>query len=311
MNIVVIGSSNMDLVIFAPKIPSEGETILGGRSDMIFGGKGANQAIAVKRSGGDVRFIAKTGNDLFGRDMRTHFKEQGLDTKSILMDMETATGVAQIVVSDTGENAITVAPGANANLFPKDIASFKAEIQQASIVLMQLETPIETVAHVAAIVAEKKGRFILNPAPAQVLKPSLLKQVWLLTPNESETQLLTGLPITDIASAQKGAQLLLDKGVQNVIITLGAKGCVFANKNELKVYSAFEVNSSDTTAAGDVFNGALATALARGETFNQAIPFASAAAAISVTREGAQPSIPNAQEIQQFLFNQKLKSNDT
>lgn len=291
----------MDMVIFSKKIPAEGETVMGKRSIMVFGGKGANQAIAAKRSGGTVQFITKIGTDLFGENMRDYFQAQGLDTSGVLVDTESPTGLAQIVVSDSGENAIAVAPGANAQLIPADLIPFEDTIQNAKIVLMQLETPIQTVEYIASFVTQRGNGFILNPAPAQILSDTLLKNTWLLTPNVTEAERLTGLAVKDALTAERAAKQLLNKGVQNVIVTLGSKGCVFVNTTETKFYPAFNVNCVDTTAAGDVFNGALATSLSRGHAFDAAIPFATAAAAIAVTQEGAQPSIPVLHEITTFL----------
>ena len=301
MKLVVVGSSNMDLVISLPRIPTVGETVLGGKSSMVFGGKGANQAVASIRSGGDVAFITKVGSDLFGENIRTHFNKEGLITDLILTDATEPTGIAQIFVSEKGENSIAVAPGANMKLMPQDIEPFMDLINNSEVVLVQLEIPLETVEHIAFSAYQNNTKLILNPAPAQKLGETLLKKVWLITPNETEASLLTGIEVRDMASAEKAAKSLLKIGAKNVIVTLGENGCLFCNGKDTKYFKAYKVKSVDTTAAGDVFNGTLAVAITNGKSFIEAIDFAAAAAAISVTREGAQPSIPTLLEIKKFL----------
>ncbi len=305
MKLVVVGSSNMDLVISLPRIPAVGETVLGGKSSMVFGGKGANQAVASIRSGGDVAYIAKVGNDLFGENMKNHFKKEGFRTDLILTDENEPTGIAQIFVSEKGENSIAVAPGANMKLMPKDIEPFTDLIKNSMVVLLQLETPLETIKYIADIAYQNNVKLILNPAPAQKLSEDLLKKVWLITPNETETSLLTGTEVIDSASARKAAEHLLKMGVKNVIVTLGENGSLLCNKDGMEHFKAFEANAVDTTAAGDVFNGTLAVAITNEKSLQEAINFAAAAAAISVTREGAQPSIPTHAEIDNFLNESK------
>lgn len=305
MKLVVIGSSNMDLVISLPKIPAIGETVLGGKSSMIFGGKGANQAVASKRSGGDIAYIAKVGNDLFGENMKNHFKKEGLPSEMILTDATEPTGIAQIFVSEKGENSIAVAPGANMKLMPKDIEPFTDLIQQAKIILLQLETPLETVKYIASIAYQHKVKLILNPAPAQKLSKDLLNKVWLLTPNETEASLLSGIDVQDPVSALKAAEQLLKMGVENVLVTLGENGSLLCNGKGSERFKAFKVKAIDTTAAGDVFNGTLAVAITNDKSLQEAIGFAAAAAAISVGRKGAQSSIPTRFEIENFLSSVK------
>ena len=300
-DLIVIGSSNMDLVISLPRIPAIGETVLGGKSSMVFGGKGANQAVSAIRSGGNIAFITKVGEDPFGFNMKNHFKTEGLPPHLILSDPEEPTGIAQIFVSEKGENSIAVAPGANMKLLPKDLIDFEDLIINADVILLQLETPMETIEYVADIAFKNNVKVILNPAPAQKLGNELLKKVWILTPNETEASLLTGQQVVDEKSAEKVALQLLDKGVKNVIITMGESGCLLSNENGHKHFSAFKANAVDTTAAGDVFNGTLAVGVTKGKSLDKAILFAAAAAAISVTREGAQPSIPKADEITEFI----------
>ncbi len=303
MKLVVIGSSNMDLVISLPRIPAIGETVLGGKSSMVFGGKGANQAVAAKRCGGDVSFIAKVGNDLFGENMKKHFEKEGFNSEHILTDEKEATGIAQIFVSEKGENSIAVAPGANMKLMPPDFTPFIDMIENAQVVLLQLETPIETVEYIADLAFQNDVKLILNPAPAQNLSECLLRKVWLLTPNETEASLLTGIDVIDQTTAQKAAEHLLKLGVKNVIVTLGENGSLLCTAYGVEHFNAFKAKAIDTTAAGDVFNGTLAVAITNGKSWKEAINFASAAAAISVTREGAQLSIPKLSEIEFFLKN--------
>lgn len=301
MKLVVVGSSNMDLVISLPRIPLIGETVLGGKSNMIFGGKGANQAVAAIRAGGDIGYIAKVGCDLFGENMINHFQKEGFSTDLILTDEKEPTGIAQIFVSEKGENSIAVAPGANMTLLPKDIVPFTDLIGNSNVVLLQLETPLETVEYIADIAYKNEVKLILNPAPAQKLNNDLLKKVWLLTPNETEASLLSGIEVIDKASALKSAEYFLKKGVRNVIVTLGEKGCLLSNSSGTEHFSAYKATAVDTTAAGDVFNGTLAVGIANDKSFENAIDFAAAAAAISVSREGAQSSIPNQIEINDFI----------
>lgn len=301
MKLVVVGSSNMDLVISLPRIPAIGETVLGGPSRMVYGGKGANQAVAAIRCGGNISFIAKVGNDLFGENMKKHFEKEGFNLDHILTDANTATGIAQIFVSDKGENSIAVAPGANMKLMPKDFVPFHNLIKNARVLLLQLETPLETVEYIADLAFKNNVKVILNPAPAKQLTESLLKKIWLLTPNETEASLLTGIDVIDQTSAQKAAEHLLDMGVKNVIVTLGVSGSLLCTAEGVEHFKAFKVKAKDTTAAGDVFNGTLAVAVTNDIGLQDAITFASAAAAISVTKEGAQPSVPFRIEIDNFL----------
>lgn len=301
MELLVVGSSNMDLVISLPRIPDIGETVLGGKSNMVFGGKGANQAVAAIRAGCEALFITKVGNDLFGENMKNHFENEGFRTDLILTDAEEPTGIAQIFVSEKGENSIAVAPGANMKLMPQDIEPFADLIKNSEVVLLQLETPLETVAYIADIANKNKVKLILNPAPAQKLSDDLLKKIWLISPNESEASLLTGIDVKDVPSAEKAAQRLLEMGVENVIVTMGENGSLLHFAKGSEHYEAFKERAVDTTAAGDVFNGTLAAAVSNKKSLQEAIRFASAAAAISVTREGAQPSIPTLDEIDNFL----------
>jgi ribokinase len=300
-DLIVIGSSNIDLVISVARIPAIGETVLGGKSSMVFGGKGANQAVAAIRSGADTAFITKVGNDLFGDNLKTHFKDEGFPPELILTDENEPTGVAQIFVSEKGENCIAVAPGANMQLLPKDMVPYLDLIANAKVVLLQLETPLETIAYIVEMARNKEIKIILNPAPAQPLRTEILENIWLLTPNESEASILSGIEVVDQKSAHRAAIRLLEMGIKNVIITLGENGCIFCQEKGMEYFKAFKTNAIDTTAAGDVFNGTLASEITRNKSIEEAIAFATAAAAISVSRKGAQPSIPYREEVENIL----------
>jgi ribokinase len=305
MDLVVVGSSNTDLVINVTRIPEIGETVLGGKSTIVFGGKGANQAVAAKRAGSTIAFITKVGKDLFGDNMVSHFKNEGFALETILIDPIHPTGIAQILVSEKGENSIAVAPGANMNLTKEDIRVLQQIIEKAKIVLVQLEIPIETVAFITEIAFKSGTKVILNPAPAQKLSKEILQKTWLITPNETEVELLTGIKVFDLKSAENAGQILLKSGVENVIITLGARGSLLCTSKNSKHFRAFHEKAIDTTAAGDAFNGVLAAQLAQDKDLHKAIHFATAAAAISVTRNGAQTSIPTLKEIEDYLIHKK------
>ena len=299
--IVVVGSSNTDMIIKLDKIPVPGETVLGGKFSTAAGGKGANQAVAAARAGGIVTFIASVGNDSLGAQAIEGFRRDGINVEYIKRVENVASGVALIFVDKTGENSIAVASGANAVLNPEDIQGSKQVISQAKILLMQLETPIETVTRAAQLAHEAGVKVILNPAPAQSLDDELLKMVSILTPNETEAELLTGIKVEDEAGAKKAAGILLGKGIDAVLITLGARGVFLAVGEKRELIPGFKVDAVDTTAAGDVFNGALTVALAENKAFDEAIRFANAAAALSVTKLGAQPSAHSREEIDAFL----------
>jgi len=296
--ILVIGSSNTDMVIKTEKLPAPGETILGGTFLMNPGGKGANQAVAAARLGGKVTFITKRGNDLFGNQAVGLLMREGIHTQYIVKDMELPSGVALITVDSTGENSIVVAPGSNGNLLQEDIPTAVFETTKYEILLLQLEIPINTVEYSAVAASEKGLKVILNPAPARKLSDNLLMNTWLITPNETEAEIITGVKITDIPSAEKAAEIIMKRGVKNVIITLGEAGAYIKSENFTGLIPGIKVIPVDTTAAGDVFNGALAVALSEGKVLNEAVVFANKAASISVTRMGAQASAPYRNEIQ-------------
>lgn len=302
--IVVIGSSNTDMIVKVPRIPQPGETILGGTFIQAAGGKGANQAVAAARSGGAVTFIANVGKDNLGQQAIEGFEKDGINTQYIFKDEEALSGVALIFVADDGENSIAVASGANATLTPKKIREVESGIKAADTLLMQLETPLDTISAAAHIAKQAGVKVILNPAPAQALPDELLANVDILTPNESEAELLTGISVTDIESAKAAATKLLGKGINTVIITLGANGALVANEIMQKHIPGYKVKALDTTAAGDTFNGVLAVGLSEGKGMEAAIRYAHAAAALSVTQMGAQPSIPSREMIAAFLAKQ-------
>src|SRR3569833_2079861 len=294
---IVIGSSNTDMVIKTGHMPAPGETILGGSFFMNAGGKGANQAVAAKRLGGNVTFIAKTGNDMFGEGAVRLFREEGINTDYMLTDPVQPSGVALITVDDKAENTIVVASGANANLMPDDLAHAAEAIQSAGLILMQLEISLETVSYVAELAASNGCKVILNPAPACALPAKLLKHISIITPNETEAEMLTGVRVIDIDSARAAAMVLQMKGIETVIITLGAKGAFISAPGIEQLIPAPIVQAVDTTAAGDVFNGALAVALAEEMDLADAVDFGCRAAAISVTRLGAQAAAPYRHEV--------------
>ena len=298
--ILVVGSSNTDMVIKTNHLPRPGETVLGGTFFMNPGGKGANQAVAIARLGGRGSFICKTGSDVFGHQSQQLFEEEGIDTSYIFSDSKHPSGVALITVDEHAENCIVVASGANANLMPADLAKAEEAIDKADYILMQLEIPIETVEFVAEMAWKKNKKVILNPAPAQKLSPALLQHLHMVTPNETEAEMISGVKITDDASVHEAARVISDMGVKHVIITLGSKGAFIYSDSGAQMIPALKVKAVDTTAAGDVFNGALITAMAEDRSLEEAVRFACKASAISVTRSGAQSSAPYRNEVDTF-----------
>jgi ribokinase len=304
-SILVVGSSNTDMIIKVQRIPKPGETILGGEFASAAGGKGANQAVGAARAGGAVTFIARVGGDMFGDKAVAGFVADGINVKHIVRDRTSPSGVALIFVGQNGENSIAVASGANARLTPADLQQARSAFGKADVVVLQLETPLKTVEAAAKLAADAGARVILNPAPARPLPNGLLRRLFLLTPNESEAELLTGIAVNDEGAAAKAADALLRRGVENVILTLGARGAFIAGRQGRGMVKGYKVKAVDTTAAGDVFNGTLAVALAEGKSLLDAAQFASAAAAISVTRLGAQTSAPTRKEIDRMLATRK------
>lgn len=298
--VIVIGSSNTDMVVGAHKIPLPGETIMGSDLEIIPGGKGANQAVAAARAGAEVVFVTKTGTDDFGRQAIEGYNRENIDTSHIFTSPESPSGIALIIVDqNSGQNSIVVAPGANSQLAPDEIISIEKEIERADALLIQLEIPVNTVEKSLQLANKLGIKTILDPAPAQQLSDSLLNLVDIITPNESETLILTGVNPDSKENIEKAARILLEKINDTVIITLGAMGVYYHSKNGMRSYiAASQVQAIDTTAAGDVFNGYLTAQLAGGQDLETAIQWAIAAASRSVCRKGAQTSIPFLHELE-------------
>lgn len=295
--IIVIGSSNVDMVVRTFHLPAPGETILGGEFFMNQGGKGANQAVAIKRLGGNLIFMAKLGNDVLGRQSVGYFKKEGIDTRYIALDEDSASGVALISVDDHAENSIVVASGANMLLNEQDVDKMLEEMCEGDILLMQLEIPLQTVEYAARKAFGKGVKVVLNPAPARSLPKELFRHLYMVTPNRIEAEMLTGIKIANDADVEKVAEEICAMGVKNVIITLGSKGCLIREEGVSYRIDAFKVEPIDTTAAGDTFNGALCVGLSEGMDLKQAAVMASKASSIAVTRMGAQSSIPYREEL--------------
>lgn len=300
--ILVIGSSNTDMVVKADKLPAPGETVIGGTFLMNPGGKGANQAVAAARllesaTSQQVTFVAKVGNDIFGRQAVNGFQREGINTTYVVTDAEHPSGVALINVDAQGENCITVAPGANGNLLANETEAALQTAAADAIVLLQLEIPLATVEYAVRRAGERGLRVILNPAPAESLPVDVFPHLFLITPNESEAELLTGIRVNDLDTAEQAAQRLHEMGVSNVVITLGSKGAYLHTTDTAQLIPAPPVTATDTTAAGDCFNGALTVALSEGQSLPNAVAFACKAASISVTRMGAQASMPTRDEV--------------
>ena len=295
--IFVLGSTNTDMVIADRKLPAPGETISGGKFMMNPGGKGANQAVAVARLAakrGECVFVAKVGDDLFGRDAAARFRAEGIDAR-LVVDRKNPSGTALILVDAKGQNVISVALGANGALTPADVKPRLKDLKGAAALLMQLETPIPTVLAAAKAAKAAGVMVVLNPAPAAKLPKELYPLLDWITPNETEAEILTGVKVKDAKSAQLAVDALKRKGVKNVAITMGAKGVYCGNCRRL--YPAKKVKAVDCVAAGDTFNGAFVVALAEGKSCRDAIAFAQKASAISVTRPGAQSSVPRRREV--------------
>ncbi len=296
--IVIVGSSNTDMVIRAPYFPAAGETIIGSGFMMHAGGKGANQAVAVARLGGKACFVCKVGDDVFGKKAVELFGQEGIDTSYIFTDTDVPSGVALITVNDTAENTIVVAAGANGCLDENDIDSVAGIIADARYILIQLEIAKETVYYTVKLAHSHKVPVILNPAPACALPDELYKMIAIITPNETEASILSGIEVLDESGAEAAAKILHQKGVGTVIITMGDKGALAYNGETFIRVKAPVVQAVDTTAAGDVFNGALAVALSEGKDLRESVEFACQASSISVTRHGAQASVPYRNELE-------------
>ncbi|MBS5192950.1 MAG: ribokinase [Morganella morganii] len=299
--LTVLGSINVDHIMNIAQFPAPGETVIGKQYQTAFGGKGANQAVACGRSGADITFIACVGDDAIGAEILAQLQRDRIHTAAVSVVPEATTGVAMIFVNEDGENVIGISAGANAALTPEHFAPYKGLVEQSDALLMQLESPLETVIAAAQAAKNHQTRVILNPAPARELPDSLLKLVDVITPNETEAEKLTGISVSDETGAARAAQVLHDKGIGQVLITLGSRGVWLSVNGEGRRIPGFKVNAVDTIAAGDTFNGAYVTALLEGKPADEAVRFAHAAAAIAVTRRGAQPSVPWRREIDAFL----------
>lgn len=299
--ILVLGSSNVDLILRIPRFHNPGETIIGGNLVTAYGGKGANQAIAARRLGGKVTFITKLGDDQFGQSYREYFIQNGLDPKYLLQAPDFPTGVALIELSPQGENRIIVSPGANGSLSIKDLKTFSRVWKEIQVFITQLEIPLPTVRTGLRMAREHGALTLLNPSPLMPIPPGILSLVDFLVPNEWEAECMTGIEMRKKGSFPKMAEKLLGKGVKNVVITLGPRGLFFKNQDEEIWMDAFPVKAIDTTAAGDAFLGALACGLAAGKPIREVLRLANAAGALATTKLGAQPSLPGKKELEKYL----------
>lgn len=302
--LVVLGSVNADHVLRVPHFPRPGETLTGHSYQVVPGGKGANQAVATARLGAPVSFIARIGDDAIGQQMRQGFEQDGIDVSAVELDETLPTGIAIIYVSDEGENSIGISAEANGALSPAMVKRHEAMIADAHTLLLQLEVPLESVFEAAKLARSHGTRVVLNPAPARPLPAELLALVDLITPNQTEAELLTGVKVSDEASAALAADRFHQMGISDVMITLGSQGVYCSNARQQQLIPGFRVEAVDTTAAGDTFNGALLAAELAGADFNAAVRFAHGAAALSVTKFGAQSSIPSKVEVDAFLLAQ-------
>ncbi len=304
--VLVIGSSNTDMTVSTKRFPKDGETVMGGKFFSTAGGKGANQAVAAARLGAEVTFVCCVGSDQLGSQALQLFKNEGIDTSLIFVDPQEASGVALITVNEKGENTIVVASGANMKLSSDKLADIDKHILLADVILIQLEIPMETVEFVVEKAKKYGKKVILNPAPATKLSDKLLDGLFLITPNQSEAELLIGTEIIDEEPLRRSADLLRMKGTKNVIFTLGEKGVFLSTVSNSKYFDPPRVKVVDTTAAGDIFNGALATAISENKEWDEAVAFATNAASISVTRHGALSSAPSLNEL--LTFEENLKA---
>ena len=300
--IIVAGSSNIDMTAYVKSLPRPGETIGGGRFAQANGGKGANQAVSAGRLGGDVLFLTCVGDDMQGRMLQQVFASDGIHTECMKFSPNAPTGTALIFVAEDGENCIAVAPGANQELLPSDVDAAAEVLRSASYLLMQLEIPLETVYHAVDLAWEEGVKVILNPAPfSDAIPVEILRKLWLITPNETEAEKLTGIRIESVNEAFQAADFLHAQGVENVIITLGSSGSIISGSGSREFVPARKVTAVDTVGAGDVYNGALVTALSEGKSLVEAARFATVASSIAVTRPGAQSGVPHRDEVDAIL----------
>jgi ribokinase len=300
-NILVIGSATIDLTMKVERIPHPGETVLGGSFSTAPGGKGANQAVAAARFGANVVFVGCLGDDSYGREALENYRREGIDASHVRLVRDATTAVATITVDLSGQNAITVAPGANFAMRTEDVERAASLIDRADMVVLQLEIPMDCVRRAIDLAHVRGKRILLNPAPAQQLDTAMLKRVSFITPNEQETHTLTGSSVQTVEEARIAAAELRVRGAANVILTLGERGAFISTDEIEEMIPAPRVRALDATAAGDVFNGVLAVMIAEGKSLDEAVRFANVAAALSVTKMGAQPSIPRREEVERFL----------
>lgn len=298
-NICVIGSLNMDLVVNVDTMPKPGQTIIGSNFKEVPGGKGANQAVAMARLNGNVSMIGKVGEDGFGQTLINSLKNDKVDT-TYIRTSKGATGVALITVDKNAQNSIVVSPGANFEVKEDDIDNNIEAIKNSDIVVLQLETPLNTIKYALNKAKELNKYTILNPAPAVKLDDEIIKNVDLLTPNETELEIISGVSIETEEDIQKAAQIMIEKGVKELIVTLGSKGSLYINKEKSMFKKAYKVEAVDTTAAGDSYTGALAVALSQDKNIEDAMDFASKVGALSVLKEGAQSSLPTLEDVKNF-----------
>lgn len=298
-DILVVGSLNADLVVQTPHFPQPGETISGSDLQIIPGGKGANQAVASARQGASVVMVGRVGNDSFGPELINNLKQNNVDTSYVQIDPQSATGTAIIVVDVNGQNSIVLSPGGNGRVSSADVAN--VPFSDHKLLLLQLEIPIETVTYSAQRAKERGLRVLLNPAPAYTLPDALISLPDFILPNETELSLLTDQPVNDVSSAEKAAKVLLERGAQNVIVTLGANGTLIATGTQVKHVDPYKVNVVDTTAAGDAFIGGFASALLQNKSLEDAVRYGCACGALATIKFGAQPSLPTREEAENFL----------
>ncbi|WCK56290.1 ribokinase [Aneurinibacillus sp. Ricciae_BoGa-3] len=302
--ITVLGSMTMDLVAKTQRRPIKGETVLGEAFAMVPGGKGANQAVTAAKLGAKTYMVGRLGNDLFRNSILDNLAREGVVTEFIKTDNETATGIAHISVDALGDNSIIIVPLANANVDELDVNEVEDLISRSALLMLQLEVPLKTVLHATKVAKKHNIPVILNPAPAQSLPDELYAYIDYLTPNETETEILTGIKITSIESAKVAAKELLNRGVRNVVITLGENGCLLSDGMEFHHVSAQKVEVVDTTAAGDAFNGGMAVGLLKGMSIKEAVTYGGLVGTLAVTKFGAQSSLPSIDEVNNFLKHQ-------
>ena len=302
--LIVLGSVNVDHILNVPKFPKPGETLSGSNYKISFGGKGANQAFAAGRLGANIQFIAAVGNDELGNKIKQQLNNDNINTCSVACIEGQNTGVALILVNAQGENQIAIHAGANAQVTTEYLLKYKDDIINADAILMQLETPLATIEQAAKLAKQHQTQVILNPAPAQKLSDDLLKHIDIITPNETEAEYLTGIKVLTEQDAEQAAMILHKKGIETVIITLGSKGAWVSSAQRGAIIAGFKVQVIDTIGAGDTFNGMLVTALLEGKTLEQAVKYAHAAGALSVTKPGAQTAVPFRNEVEEFLEQQ-------